>query len=80
MTSPSPKLFRISEGLLYVWKFGSEYSRNKLRYNVRSDVPKAVNVELWVMIPCSLVDMYERFEETCCFLLQGKMSINISTA
>jgi hypothetical protein len=49
---------------------------------MRSDVPKAVNVELqiiilWVMIPCSLVDMYERFEGTCRFLLQEKRSINI---
>jgi hypothetical protein len=27
------------------------------------------------MMPCSLVDIYEYFEETCCFQLQGRKVI-----
>jgi hypothetical protein len=43
-------------------------------YTVGSEVLTAVRMKravLWVVVPCSLVEVYQRFEGSCCLHHQG---------
>jgi hypothetical protein len=49
-------------------------SNEKLFFSLGFEVLKAVNTKMavfWVIVPCSLVEVYQRFRCPCCLYHQG---------